>query len=350
VIASPPPGRVLVTGATGCVGSHVMRELHDHTSYDLVAVARAPERMPPWTRALTRVTTLASDLRSAAREVTVSAPFDRAILLAASWKEEPDASEVNVEATLSLVDALISHGCPHIAYVSTASLLDRQGVPLAAADAGTPYIRSKLVALRRIRSLQSDARITTVFPTIVAGDGDGAPASQAAIFLRAIAQRAWVLRWLSAEGSFHAIHPADLARIIRQLVTRAPLETPANVLAGGAAIAVDDAIADILRLVRRRRLGKFALSRGLLDALLRVFRVQLSAWDRYCLAQRHFVYDDAVATLEASEPARYPTFGDVCRAVLASDDRRAGISARTMSGASSASPASAVITGTSARD
>jgi nucleoside-diphosphate-sugar epimerase len=344
-------GRVFITGATGCVGSHLLRSLVERTSFDVVALVRDARRLPAWARANPRIRLLEEDMRDAARVVAAQSPFDRAVLLAASWKEEPEASEVNHAATVALLKSLGDTGCPHAVYVSTASLLGRDGVPLAAADAGTPYIRSKLAALRALGTVASSMVITTVFPTLVAGDGDGAPASQAAFFLRAIARRAWLLRWLSAEGSFHVIHPMDLASLIRQALTSPLDSSPAAVVAGGVPVTVDEAIDDVVRLVGRRRLGRVPLTRSRIDTLLRIFRVQLSPWDRHCLEQRHFVYEGAVASLDANEPARYPTFGDVCRAVLASvGTANGGASESTRSGTSASATNAVASVATTAPD
>lgn len=308
--------RIFITGGTGAVGRYVIDELLTRTDADLVVLVRAHSPIPPVLRNHPRLTTVVGDIAAGAELATRLPPVDRAVLLATSWG--PMADAVNLDGTAALVDGLRERGVQHVVWFGTASIIAYGGESLPDAVAhGTPYIRTKALVRERLLRLHTEA-LTIVHPTLVAAGGNGLPESHLTRLLHEIEQRGWLARWISGEGSFHLVHAADLARMVRQIVVRQPSDVPREIVAGAPAVTIDEMLALLLERAGRRRGAAVQLTPRRIEWLIRLFRLRLSEWDRRCLAARHFTYRDATLTLDPSDEPRYAT----ARAVMAAIPRR----------------------------
>lgn len=308
--------RILVTGATGCVGHRLVRSLLERGSSELSLVVREPSRLAPDARAHRRVRVIASDLRSADWRAGSLGGMATVVLAHTSWGEH--AFETNVDATLAIVDALDADPRPHIVYFSTASILASDGSLLAEAGTfGTPYIRSKLAATRALLA-RDDLAVTIIYPTLVAGGGGDGPPSHLDRLLREVALRDGLLRFVSADASFHIAHATDIARVTARAVADPPAPGhPRQLVLGGPPVSAD-AMADALLAVRgRRRLARVPITGALAELLIRVFRVRLAPWDRYCLATRHFTYDHVTAPASFGDAPAFDSLEALIAASLA---------------------------------
>jgi nucleoside-diphosphate-sugar epimerase len=235
--------------------------------------------------------------------------IDAAVLLATSWGH--DAHAINVEATLALSDALSERGVRRLIYFGTASILDAKGAPfLLAHTSGTPYIASK-AECRNALLARWPSGLTIVHPTLVIANGADRPASHLTKLLREIDRRSWLARWITGSASFHLVHAADLARMVASLVRHPADETSREVIVGAPPTSLALALDLLLERAGRSRLASIDLTPRRVERLIRLFRIQLSPWDRHCLALRHFTYDDACLTLDPDRPARYPTAREI---------------------------------------
>jgi nucleoside-diphosphate-sugar epimerase len=314
--------RVLVTGATGCIGRRVVSELLRNDGYRLTLLVRDPAAVPASIREDPRVALAIADLRAIASgvanpELDAMGDIDAAVLAATSWGPEPDASAVNVDGTLAIAERLAQRGCKHAVYFSSASILRADGTPdPAAAAIGTPYVRSKARCAERFRR-GAPLPATIVYPTLVAAAADDGPASHFAHLVGEIARRASLLRFVSADGSLHAIHAADAAVVVRALIDRGPPQGGlADVVLGTPAVSVDEAIVALCEALGARRRRAISLGRAFAEVCIVLFGVRLSPWDRHCLRQRHFTYRDAVTPSRFGLPAAYPDFASIVRALL----------------------------------
>lgn len=148
--------RVLVTGATGFVGSHLVDALLCRGD-DVTALIRSPEKARPL--AAVGVTLVQGDLHStsalerAARDQDVI--YHVAGLVAA--RSEQEYLSANRDGTANLLRAAAATGAPRFVLVSSgaAGSPSRHGVPSSAGDASAPvtmYGRSKLAAEEVVRS------------------------------------------------------------------------------------------------------------------------------------------------------------------------------------------------------
>lgn len=303
------PQRILITGASGCVGQYISELLYRETDAQLLLLLRDPEKLTALPRHDPRITLLVADLRQLGNDdvAEVNAAIGtatRVIHTATAWGDPERAQRVNVDAVKTLLALTDPGRLEQMIYFSTASVLDRQLRLLPEAKQyGTEYIQTKAQCLQQLEQHRLAPRIVAVFPTLVFGgrvDGAGPfPTSYLTAGLAEAARWLWLARWLRAEASFHFIHAADIARVCHTLVSRPHAPNPEpdqgalrRLVLGQPAVTVNGTVQ---RLCRWRRtwwppLG-LDLRGWLVEGLIRLLRIEVNAWDRFSIRQRHFVHD-----------------------------------------------------------
>jgi len=189
--------RVLVTGATGFLGEHLVRALRDGR-HDVHAFARATSR----TR---RIEALgASVLRGSfddAASLDLAAAGMDAVVHAAGGGMTPRAADMirnNTDSTRALVDAARRAGCQTFLLVSS----------LAARDARSHYGKSKRAAEQAALEGAGDMRLTVLRPPTLYGPGEHrmVPLFRAA--------RRGVVPTVHPEGTLSMLHGADCAEAV----------------------------------------------------------------------------------------------------------------------------------------
>ena len=295
--------RILVTGASGCVGQYISRWLLDHSQDDLLLWLRDPSKLTAVPADHPRIKLLVGDLRDTDRFAADLGTVNRVIHTATAWGDPERAEQVNVLAVKRMLQLLNPAVLEQIIYFSTASILDRHLKPLPEAIAyGTEYIQTKARCLEDLERHPLADRIIAVFPTLVFGgrvDGTSPfPTSYLTEGLAEASQWLWLARWLRADASFHFIHAEDIARICGQFATnphtsnREPGQGALRrVVMGQKAIAVDDAVATLCRWRGVARTPGIPLWPWLIETLIRVLPIEVNAWDRFSIRQRHFIHD-----------------------------------------------------------
>lgn len=319
--AAPPEDveRILVTGASGVIGHYIVETLLRETRHRLVLLVRDPSRLPPAMAGNGRVQILVADLRALAGHEETIRRCTSAVLAAANWDDGPSSDAVNVDATLSIMEILRESACRRVIYFSTASILDSSGeVSRAAGEIGTPYVRSKH-RMREILDQRDDLPPTAIlYPTLVLAGDLTRPRSHVAHLLAELVKRRQLLRWFSVDASVHFTHAVDVAQVVSALLECAPAALPRHVILGGPALRVDDAVDALLAHQGLTRIARVPLSASLARALVALFRVKLAAWDRHCLAVRHFTYRDAVGPRSFGRRASFEDLGVALTSLLAS--------------------------------
>jgi len=191
-----------------------------------------------------------------------------------------------------------------VIYFSTASILNRNLELLPeAAEFGTEYIQTKALCLQQLEAHPLAARIVAVFPTLVFGgrvDGSGPfPTSYLTAGLVEATRWLWLARFLRADASFHFIHAADIARVCAHLASNPHRPNPEagqgpvrRLVLGQAPVTVNDTVASLCRWRRTWR-PPFGidLQGWLIEGLIKLLRIEVNAWDRFSIRQRHFVHD-----------------------------------------------------------
>lgn len=296
--------RIFITGASGCIGHYIVESLIQNTEHDLFLLVRDPSKLKVDVNARPGITVLQANLRDIEQYSRLLKTMDVAILTAAAWGGTQEAFDINVVKTIRLMNLLNPEVCQQVLYFSTASLLDRNNEVLKqAGQIGTDYIKSKYSCYQQLPRLAIAPNIITLFPTLVFGGDSNKPYSHLSAGLHDIPKWINLARFFKADGSFHFIHGRDIATVVRHLVDHPPAQgEPRQYVLGNPALTVNQALEDICAYLQKRIYFRIPLSPQLADFFIVLFRVQMAAWDRFCLTYRHFTYRDPV------NPA---TFGSV---------------------------------------
>ena len=315
--------RILVTGASGCVGQCVSRWLLENSDAELLLWLRDPAKLTAISADHPRVRLLVGDLRETDRFIADLATVTRVIHTATAWGDPERAHQVNVVAVKRMLQLLNPSVVEQIIYFSTASILDRDLRPLPEALAyGTEYIQTKALCLKDLEQHPLASKIIAVFPTLVFGgrvDGTSPfPTSYLTEGLSEASRWLWLARWLRADASFHFIHAEDIARICGLLATRPhePNREPGQgalrrIVMGQAKITVDEAVATLCRWRGVGRTPGIPLWPWLIEALIRVLPIEVNAWDRFSIRQRHFIHEPVTAPERFGGTSHAPTLETV---------------------------------------
>ncbi len=304
---APSAARILITGASGCVGQYTTRWLLEHSDADLLLWLRDPAKLTAVPVDHPRVRLLVGDLRDSDRFAAELAGVTRVIHTATAWGDPERAQQVNVVAVKRMLALLDPARVEQITYFSTASILDRHLQPLQEALAyGTEYIQTKAQCLKDLETHPLAEKIVAVFPTLVFGgrvDGSSPfPTSYLTEGLVEASKWLWLARFLRADASFHFIHAQDIAAICGHLATtrhqhnREPGQGAVRrIVMGQKAISVNEAVATLCRWRGMGRTPGIPLWPWLIETLIRVLPIEVNAWDRFSIRQRHFIHDPVSA-------------------------------------------------------
>jgi nucleoside-diphosphate-sugar epimerase len=298
------PTRILITGASGCVGQHIAEQLLRETDAQLLLWLRDPDKLTAVPADHPRISLLVGDLRDPEPHRAAIASATRIIHTATAWGDPERAQQVNVVAVKQMLAATDPAVLEQVVYFSTASILNQDLELLPEAMAyGTEYIQTKAQCLGQLEQHPLAERIVAVFPTLVFGGrvdrGGPFPTSYLTEGLKEGARWLWLAKWLRADASFHFIHAADIARVCVHLATNPHQANPEvgqgavrRLVLGQPAVTVNDTVKRLCRW-RRSWLPPVSvdLQGWLIEGLIKLLRIEVNAWDRFSIRQRHFVHD-----------------------------------------------------------
>ena len=287
--------RILVTGASGCIGHYLSETLIQHTTDELFLLVRDPAKLKIPTNTRADVQVIQGDLQNLESLAELLPSITHAVLTATAWGGPEVVYRINVDQTLSLIKSLNPEVCKQIIYFSTASILGREGKLLPEAEAlGTDYIRSKYLCFEKLSQLQNCPPILMVFPTLVVGGDRTKPLSHFSTGIPEVLKWAGLVRFLKADGSFHFIHAQDIAQVVQYLIEHPEKAPSPQLVLGAKPLTVNEAVQQVGQFTGKTSPIQVNLSPFLVDVLVKVFRIQMGDWDRFCLEYRHFNYKDAV--------------------------------------------------------
>ncbi|WP_375539690.1 NAD-dependent epimerase/dehydratase family protein [Oscillatoria sp. FACHB-1407] len=291
------PKRILLTGASGCIGHYIADGLIHNTPHELFLLVRNPQKLQFDYEARPGITILQGDLRQIERYSRLLKTMDSAILTATAWGGTQEVFDVNVVKTIRLMNLLDPDVCQQVIYFSTASILGRDNQPLRqAGELGTDYIRSKYMCHQQLSKLAIAPRITTLFPTLVFGGDSNKPYSHLSAGIPEIVKWRKLARFLRAEGSFHFMHGYDIAQVVLHLLEHPPgPDDSRELILGNPPLTVNQAVRELCAYFKTRVYFGIPLTKQLTELLINVFRIQVAAWDRFCLQYRHFTYQNPIS-------------------------------------------------------
>lgn len=287
--------RILITGASGCIGHYISETLIKNTEHELYLLVRNPNKLQINTTARPGVTILQGDMLEINKFSNLLKTIDTAVLTATSWGGDK-IFDINVNKTIELMNLLNPERCQQVIYFSTASVLNHENQPLKeAGEIGTDYISSKYDCLHKIEHLEIFPKITTVFPTLVLGGDNQKPYSHLTSGIPEVTKYINIIRFLQADGSFHFIHGQDIATVIQYLIDFPPQTgDPRRFVLGQSGLTVNQAIEEVCQYLNKKIYFRIPLSLGLANVIIKIFRIQMAAWDRFCMNYRHFTYSNAI--------------------------------------------------------
>jgi len=307
--------RILITGASGCIGQYIAEKLIKETEHELFLLVRDPRKLKIDCNYRSGINIVQGDMKYISRLAKLIKTIDCAILTAAAWGGQQEALDVNVFKTLQLLNYLDPNVCQQVIYFSTASILDKHNHLLKEArELGTEYIRSKYEGLMRISKLPIADRITTLFPTLVLGGDERHPYSHISSGLPGLKKWINYIRFFKADGSFHFIHAKDIAEVVFYLFKNPPNREQKNwFVLGNQPTTVNQAVEEACEYLQKPILFRLNLSPWLADIFISLFRIQMAAWDRFCLEYRHFTYTNPINPATFGIPVYCSTIKDVLK-------------------------------------
>ncbi|MBD2410110.1 epimerase [Nostoc calcicola FACHB-389] len=287
--------RILVTGASGCIGHYLTEALIQETDYEVFLLVRNPSKLQVDTQVRPGINVLQGDMQNISQFADLLSTIDTAVLTATAWGGE-QTFDINVNKTIELMKLLDPDKCQQVIYFSTASVLDNHNQPLKeAGEIGTDYIRSKYECLHQKEKLEIAPKITTVFPTIVLGGDTNKPYSAVSSGIREVTKYINLIRFLDADGSFHFIHGRDIATVVRHLIDCPPENNQSRrFVLGQAKLTANQAIEEVCAYLSKKIYFRIPVSITLANLIIVLFRIRMAAWDRFCMNYRHFTYENAI--------------------------------------------------------
>lgn len=304
-----------MTGASGCIGHYIADLLIQQTSHDLFFLVRDPQKLKFNYNARPGITIIEGNMQEIERVERLLKTIDCAILTATSWGGAQETYDTNVTKTIRLMNLLDPLVCEQVLYFSTASILNHQNQPLPEAETiGTDYIRSKYICHQQLSKLAIAPQVTTLFPTLVFGGDSQKPYSHLSAGIKDVTRWISLIRFLKADASFHFLHAQDIAQVVLHLVEAPPEPGPNHeVVLGNPVITVNQAVAEVCAYLNKRIYFQIPLSLQLANLIIKLFKIQMAPWDRFCLNYRHFAYQNPVSPASFDLPAYCPTIADLLK-------------------------------------
>jgi dihydroflavonol-4-reductase len=248
-------GSTLVTGATGFIGSYVVRQLLADGVATRVLVRR-PELLPPDVRA--RVEVARGDVRDRGAVRAAVPGADTVLHLAAcarAWSRDPmEFTAVNVDAVETLLEAAYVAGVERLVHVSTIlTLPPRRPAPVAGlASRPTAYEASKRAGERLVESYAAAGRkAVIVHPARVYGPGPCNDANAVTRVIDLYLRGRFRVRLDDEDVLGSYVHAADVAAGIRRAAAAG--RAGAHYVLGGDNLSFRDFLALVAELTSVRR-------------------------------------------------------------------------------------------------
>lgn len=286
------PKKVFITGASGCVGHYLIELLLAKTDYELYLLVRDRKKLQIDLSDRPNVHIIEDSMQNIGNHQALLRTMEFVVSTAAGWGGE-EAFVVNRDKTIELFSYLDPEVCERAIYFSTASILDSHNQILPeAGQFGTAYIASKHACLETLENSAIRDRLITVFPTLVFGGAADKPYSHLSKGLKDILKYVPYARFLKTDGSFHFVHGSDIAQIVTHLLTANSVPpSPARLVLGMQRLTAQDLIEQFCEHLNLKVRWQLEITPFILNTVIKLFRIEVAEWDRFCIAQRHFTYD-----------------------------------------------------------
>jgi dihydroflavonol-4-reductase len=250
--------RVLVTGGTGYVGSHIVLALL-RDGHEVRLVVRRPEQVAetfdPHGVTFAPDDVVTGDVLDAGSVAHALEGCDAVVHAAAIFSLDPRKAkamlDTNAQATRVVLTAALDQGCDPAVHISSSVALMRRGgsgpdLPLG--DIDHAYSRSKVLSEEVARELQADGKpVVTVYPGAIYGPDDPYVGSQTERFL-------WLVRGrfpIWSKGGVLASDVRDTADVVAAVME--PGRGPRRYVVPGIHMGAKELYGAVGRAIGRRR-------------------------------------------------------------------------------------------------
>ena len=307
--------RIFITGASGCIGHYIVDQLIHETNHELFLLVRNPDKFRLDVSHLPRIHLIQGDLKQIQAHQSLLFTMEMVILTAAAWGGEEETYEINVTKTQTLIDSLNPAICQQIIYFSTESILGRTNQLLPqAAEIGTDYVRTKSLCLQNLSQHPLQDRITALFPTLVFGGDGRKPYSHISKHLPDEIRWINLAKWFRIDSSFHLVHAQDIATVVGYFINHPP-QAPSmrKFVLGNPPQTADQLIEEVCTYFNKTIWFRLPLTAGFANFLIKLLRLEMAPWDRFCMSHRHFIHDEAVNPATFNLPVYCATVADILR-------------------------------------
>jgi nucleoside-diphosphate-sugar epimerase len=250
--------KVLVTGATGFIGSHLISKLRTIETWRIRAVIRSQSNQKQLPENIESVAVGNIDRHTDWKEALQN--IDTVIHLAGrahilddrSANSEAEFIEINTEGTANLTRQSIQAGVKHLIFISSigamATLSEQTLTEVTAPQPDTPYGRSKLEAERQVIDLARDTSLkwTILRPTLVYGAGN--PGNMA--MLVKLIQKQLPLPFSSIDNRRNFLYVGNLVDAIATCLTDEKAQNQLFLIADSQVLSTPQLIAQIARAMK----------------------------------------------------------------------------------------------------
>lgn len=302
---------LFITGISGCVGHYVWDELKDHPEYHLYLLVRKPDRLRFKDAALANknVTIIEGSMDHLPRYADLLKTMDMVVHMATDW-----GGDMNYEHTIGLFKLLDPNRCKKVLYFSTASILGPDNEPIPNAhEVGTSYIWRKWDAYMELPKLPIYPSIKVLYPTLILGGDPTHPLSHAISGLPKAIKFVSLFRFLGFDASYHYIHAADIAIMVKYLLEHDVPEK--EFVLGQPPVSFNETIDVLCSVAKKRKYFRMTITPRFILFLAKLFRIEMNSWDRYCLEHPHLRYRASTPETFGMK-SRFPEIGTIFKKAL----------------------------------
>jgi dihydroflavonol-4-reductase len=251
--------RVMVTGGTGYVGSHIVLALL-RDGHDVRLLVRRPEQVAqtfgPYGVSIADDDVVTGDILDAESVGRSLEGCEAVVHAAAIFSLDPRKSQAmldtNAKATRLVLRAALGRGCDPAVHISSSVALMRHdggGPDLPLGDIEHAYSKSKILSEIEARTLQDEGKpVVTIYPGAIFGPGDPYVGSQTERFLWVV--RGWFPIW--STGGVLATDVRDTADVAAAVMKEGM--GPRRYVVPGIHMTGNDLFGAVTKAIGRRRL------------------------------------------------------------------------------------------------
>jgi nucleoside-diphosphate-sugar epimerase len=282
--------KIFITGASGCIGHYVIDALLSENKYEIYLLLRDPSRLKFDYKKYPDLIICKGDMDNIENFQKELSTINYLIHIATDWSDSDFATRLNVEKTHKMFDFCDPDHCQKILYFSTASILGKNNTPIIEAEKyGTGYIKSKYLAYKMLPECKLADRIYTFFPTLVFGGGKNHPYSHLSAGVPNCKKYLYFLRFFYMDSAFHFLHSQDIATVVKYVLENNVKEK--NLVLGNEVITGKKTIEIMCKKFRLPIYFRLKVKPSFLFFLAKLFKVKVSAWDRFCINYPFFEYN-----------------------------------------------------------